>query len=68
MKCIAYFSVNEPLSICEQFIDKKKAMVTYGNFFYQILLCISIFKAEFTRKNKKVGQLFLLGLLDTLFC
>ena len=30
MKCIAYFSVIEPLSICEQFIDKKKAMVTYG--------------------------------------
>ena len=47
MKCIAYFSVNEPLSSCEQFIDKKKAMVTYGNFFNQILLCISIFKAEF---------------------
>ena len=42
------FSVNAPLSICEQFIDKKKTMVTYDNFFYQILLCISIFKAEFT--------------------
>ena len=33
MKCIAYFSIIEPLSICEQFIDKKKATVTYGNFF-----------------------------------
>ena len=33
MKCIAYFSVIEPLSICEQFMDNKKAMVTYGNFF-----------------------------------
>ena len=75
MKCIAYFSVIEPLIICEQFIDKKKAMVTYGNFFYQILLYISIFKAEFTHNwarqkekenklalNTKVGQLFLLGL------
>ena len=48
MKFIAHFSVNEPLSICEQFIDKKKTMVTHGNTFYQILLCISIFKAEFT--------------------
>ena len=60
MKCIAYFSVIEPLSICEQFIDNKKAMVTYGNFFYQILLCISIFKAEFThnwarQKEKKIN-------------
>ena len=34
MKCITYFSVIEPLSICEQFIDKKKAMVTYGNNFF----------------------------------
>ena len=71
MKCIAYFSVNKPLSICEQFIDKKKEMVT----FYQILLCISTFKAEFTHNwarqkekqnklavNTKDGQLFLLGL------
>ena len=33
MKCIAHFSVNAPLSICEQFIDKKKTMVTNGNFF-----------------------------------
>ena len=32
MKCITYFLGNEPLSICEQFIDKKKTMVTYGNF------------------------------------
>ena len=43
MKCIAHFSVNAPLSICD--IDKNKTMVT---FFYQILLCASIFKAEFT--------------------
>ena len=28
-----HFSVNAPLSICEQFVDKKKTMVTYGNFF-----------------------------------
>ena len=73
MKCIAHFSVNAPLRICKQFIDKKKTMVTHGNIFYQILLSISIFKAEFTlgpteRKqnklavNTKVGQLFLLGL------
>ena len=68
MKCIAYFSVNEPLSICEQFIDKKKAMVTYGNFFYQILLCISVTQGPIERKqnklavNTEVGQLFLLGL------
>ena len=48
MKCIAHFSVNAPLNICEQFIDEKKTMVTHGNFFYQILLCISIFKAQFT--------------------
>ena len=48
MKCIAHFSVNAPLSISEQFIDKKKTMVTHGNIFYQILLYISIFKAEFT--------------------
>ena len=47
MKCIAHFSVNAPLSICEQFIDKKKIMVTHGNIFYHILLCISTFKAEF---------------------
>ena len=48
MKCIAHFSVNAPLRICEQFIDKKKTMVTHGNILYQILLYISIFKAEFT--------------------
>ena len=30
-----------------EFIDKKKTMVTHGNIFYQILLCISTFKAEF---------------------
>ena len=48
MKCIAHFSVNAPVSICEQSIDKKKTIVTHGNFFYQMLLSISIFKAEFT--------------------
>ena len=46
MKCIAHFSVNAPLRICEQFIDKKKTMVTHGNFLHK--LYISIFKAEFT--------------------
>ena len=44
MKCIAHFS---PLSICKQFIDKKKTMVTHGNIFYQKPLRISTFKAEF---------------------
>ena len=34
MKRIAHFSVNAPLNICEQFIDKKKTMVTHGNFFF----------------------------------
>ena len=82
MKCIAYFSVIEPLSICEQFIDKKKAMVTYGNFFYQILLCISIFKAEFThswarqkeKKKKTCAEhksrpaFSFRSFLETLFC
>ena len=33
MKRIAHFSVNAPLNICEQFIDKKKTMVIHGNFF-----------------------------------
>ena len=33
MKCIAHFSVDAPLSIFEKFIDKKKTMVTNGNFF-----------------------------------
>ena len=47
MKRIAHFSVTAPVRICEQFIDKKKTMVTHGNIFYQILLCISTFKAEF---------------------
>ena len=42
VKCIAHFSVNAPLRICEKFIDKKKTMVTHGNIFYQILSCISI--------------------------
>ena len=48
MKRIADFSVTAPVRICEQFIDKKKTMVTHGNIFYQIPLYISIFKAEFT--------------------
>ena len=33
LKEFAYFAVNAPLSICQQFIDKKKTMVTHGNFF-----------------------------------
>ena len=81
MKCIAHFSVNAPLRICEQFIDKKKAMVTYGNLFYQILLCISIFKAEFTHswarqkekkktcaEHKRRPAFSFRSFLETLFC
>ena len=39
-------------------------MVFFFFFFYQILLCISVFKAEFALNwaQKKVGHLFLLGL------
>ena len=74
MKCIAYFSVIEPLSICEQFIDKKKAMVTYGNFFLSDTVMhkyiqssnLHITEPDREKKNKLalntiVGHLFLLG-------
>ena len=74
MKCIAYFSVKEPLIICEQFIDKKKTMVTSGNFFIrycyaQVYSKLNLHITGPDRKktnklavNTKVGQLFLLGL------
>ena len=53
MKCIAHFSVNAPLRIFEQFIDKKKTMVTHGNIFYKILLCISKLNLYITGPDRK---------------